>query len=146
MNIKIISLSSLLNDIVSEIESKSLMKWTKESIREKIKLKFISNLSFFIENSCYPDWKVAKNLEKQVYELRIQIWNWYLLRIIFYMEFDEIVLSTWYLLKEESYNDKLSQSKVNNTYTKVIDECFNIFNDYKSKKEKDYIVLNDLFF
>lgn len=146
MNIKIISLSNLLNDIVSEIESKSLIKWTKESITEKIKIKFISNLSYFIENSCYPDWKIAKNLEKQVYELRIQIWNWYLLRTIFYMQFDEIILSTWYLLKEESYNDKLSKSKVNNNYRKAIDECFDIFNDYKTKKEKDYIVLNNLFF
>lgn len=145
MNTKIISLSNLLNEIVSEIDSKSLIKWNKESITEKIKTKFIVNLSYFIENSCYPDWKIVKNLEKQVYELRIQIWNWYLLRIIFYMEFDEIILSTWYIIKEESYNDKLSKSKVNNSYEKVIEECFNVFNDYKTKKQKDYIVLNNLF-
>lgn len=146
MNVKIVSIYNLLHEIVEEIHSCSIIKWTKEIISKKIKTKFSSNLSYFIENWCYPDWKIVKNLENEVYELRIQISNWYLLRVIFYMKFDEIILSTWYLIKEESYDDKLSKSKIDSKYQKEINDSYKIFKDYSNEQKYDYIVLTDFIF
>lgn len=143
--INIYTVKDLLSSIINEIIDKWIKDWEYKKIRDDLIVKFIAELEVFIENWCFPDNFKVKWLDWNVYEIRISIPKKYLLRIIFYMEPDKIILTTWYLIKENKWDYKKQQKlEIEKLYE---DEIYNSKMRYKDfiKDNSDYICLNEFF-
>ena len=62
------------------------------------------------------------------------------------MKYEEIILSTWFLIKEDWYDYKLKKTRIDNKYLKVIKEAYEVFDDYNTIQKNNYIILNDFIF
>lgn len=154
MNLEVYSKSSLLNEIVNEVSKKQIFPWKdKDYIIIKLKNIFISLLQQFIRNwfnnieGEKNSWIYVKKLSDNVYELREKLNEKNLIRIIFYFEKDKIILSTWYIIKDNKWDyKKWEEETINLLYKKEILNAYETFKDFKNDiKKLKYIYLTNYF-
>ncbi len=129
----------LLEDLVLQVNNKNINFDKKDLIK-----KFIAHFKIFQENNYYPDGKICKNLDWNVFELRIQLPNNFLLRWLFAFEKGIICIYGAYILKPTNYFKKKDKKQIEKEYKEKILIIKNEYTDYKNSKLKNYIDITDL--
>ena len=131
--------------LIKQIRKEWIIRWWYKKIEDYLKNNVIMFIRFFIKNKFKPDWYKICNLKWNVYELRIMLNEKKLLRIIFYYDGIDIILLTWYIIKNnlEKY-DKKTKEKIEKNYCIQIERAKNLYWGLNKSWACNYINLSKI--
>ncbi len=136
---------NIISTMIYEIESRQMYNWVIDEFEKLLLHKIHSCLLLFKENwyrACMP---YIRNLGWVCFELRIKLpWSNNLLRLIFILKWDKILLFTGWFIKPRNYSDKRNKTQINKKYNLEIEKSKKILEDFECNQKLNYQLLYTL--